>query len=83
MKTTTVKLAEEGWTLVTNKQALLQFNDRVFMALTGGPAPDENIGFVMEAREKYINNSNEVSVYVRRIKGGTGVESVRVAEVTA
>ena len=77
--TKTVKI-ESDWLLVTNKVAMLQFNDTMHMALTSGEVPTETVGFVMKAGEKYVNSSSEVSVYAKSLRGGTAIESVRVAE---
>jgi hypothetical protein len=68
------------WTLITDKVALLQFNDEIEMALTSGLTPTDTIGITMDAKEKYINSAAGVSVWAKAKRGGTGVESVRVAE---
>lgn len=69
-----------NWTLVTNKVALLQFNDKMHMVITSGAAPSESVGFVMSALEKYVNTTDGLSIWAKALAGGSGNESVRVAE---
>lgn len=79
--TKTVSVTAE-WTFITNKVALLQFNDRMQMAITSGSTPTSSTaGFMMEEEEKYINSTAGVSVWAKAIpNNGSGRESVRVAE---
>lgn len=80
--TKTVNLTSDEWILVTEKPALIQFNDVMYMALTDGGVPAEAVGFKMGKDEKYVNTTTGVNVWVKRIYGGTSIESVRVAEET-
>lgn len=69
------------WTQVTSAIAMLQFNDEMSMAITSGLTPSESdAGFHMEVNEKYVNGAAGVTVWARSLRGGTGRESVRVAE---
>ena len=77
--TKTIPISPE-WTLITTKVAMLQFNDRMYMAVTSGEEPGESVGFVMGALEKYVNGINGISVWAKSLPGGTRNESVRVAE---
>lgn len=79
MVTRTVPISAT-WTLVTTKLALLQFNDKMYMAITSGDTPVEPVGFTMFAGEKYINGADGINVWAKTIQGGTNRESVRVAE---
>ena len=79
MVTRTVPISDT-WTLVTTKLALLQFNDKMYMAITSGGTPVEPVGFTMFAGEKYINGADGINVWAKTIQGGTNRESVRVAE---
>jgi hypothetical protein len=70
-----------SWTLVTSSVALLQFNDEMYMALTGGTTPAEIVGFTMDKGEKYINASDSMSVWAKtKMLQSSGIESVRVSE---
>lgn len=80
MTTRTVALSTDGWTLITNKIALLQFNDEMDMALTDGTVPSEVAGFNMARGEKYVNSTDGIAVFAKRKAGRTSIESVRVAE---
>lgn len=79
--TKTVNIGNE-WTLVTAKPALIQFNDIMHMALTDGDVPAESAGFKMMKDEKYVNTTTGVNVWAKSMRGGSNVESVRVAEET-
>ena len=79
MTTKTVMIGSE-WTAVTNKVALLQFNDDMTMALGTAAAPSDPIGFSMARNEKYISTVDGIVVWAKAKAGGTGTESVRVAE---
>jgi hypothetical protein len=68
------------WTKVVDGIALIQFNDKMYMALTGGGLPTETIGFSVKSGEKYINNSDAVTVWARRINSGDNVVSALVAK---
>lgn len=74
-------LVGTDWTVVTSKVALLQFSDEMYMAITDGSTPTEQVGFLMGINEKYINGASELVVFAKAIANrGTGRESVRVAE---
>ena len=78
---TSTKIIGTDWTLVTNKVAMLQFNDDMYIAITDGTLPSEQVGFYMVTHEKYINSLAGISVYAKSMPNrGTGKESVRVAE---
>lgn len=79
--TRTVNIGTD-WTKITNKVALLQFNNAMLMVLTGGTTPTDEAGFVMEVNEKYINNSTSITVWgkTQNHMNMTGINSVRVAE---
>ena len=79
MTTKTVMIGSE-WTVVTNKVALLQFNDDMTMALGTTVAPSDPVGFSMSRNEKYVNATDVVVIWAKAKAGGTGTESVRVAE---
>ena len=79
MMTKTV-LVGTDWTAVTNKVALLQFNDEMMMSLGTAVAPTDPVGFAMARGEKYVNTSDGIVVWAKSKAGGTGTESVRVAE---
>ena len=79
MTTKTVMIGNE-WTVVTNKVALLQFNDDMTMALGTAAAPSDPVGFSMSRNEKYVNAADGVVIWAKAKGGGTGTESVRVAE---
>ena len=78
--TKTVLLNSDEWTVVTNKVALLQFNDDMTMALGTAAAPNDPIGFSMSRNEKYVNAADGIVIWAKAKAGGTGTESVRVAE---
>ena len=81
--TKTVLVNSGGWTLVTSKPALIQFNDEMYMVLSDSDiAPADSVGFKMDKDEKYVSTTTGVRVWVRAIPGGTKVESVRIAEET-
>lgn len=78
--TTTVTVGL-NWTFITNKIAMLQFNNKMQMVLNGGGTPTDTIGFMMDTHEKYINNSVLISVWARLLPGApAGVDSIRLAE---
>ena len=79
MTTKTVMIGNE-WTAVTNKVALLQFNDDMTMALGTAAAPNDQVGFSISRNEKYVNAADGVVIWAKAKAGGTGTESVRVAE---
>ena len=79
MVTRTVPISAT-WTLVTTKVALLQFNDDMTMALGTTVAPSDPVGFFMSRNEKYVNAADGVVIWAKAKGGGTGTESVRVAE---
>ena len=79
MTTKTVMIGSE-WTVVTNKVALLQFNDDMTMALGTAVAPSDPVGFSMSRNEKYVNAADGIVIWAKAKSGGTGTESVRVAE---
>ena len=79
MTTKTVMIGSE-WTAVTNKVALLQFNDDMTMALGTATAPNDPVGFSMSRNEKYVNAADGIVIWAKAKAGGTGTESVRVAE---
>ena len=79
--TRTVQLEGKEWTFITNKVAMLQFNDRIQMTINSGEIPDSTQkGFVMALYEKYVNNDNGITVWAKRMPGGTNSESVTVLE---
>ena len=73
----------DEWSLVTNKVAMIQFNDKSFMQITSGEVPTELHGFNMARDEKYINSQAGVSVYAKvhsKSIGGSYDDSVIVLE---
>lgn len=77
----TVKLTTDGWELVTSAQALLQFNDAMYMYLGGATAPTDTLGLVMEKNEKYVNNSSGIYIWAKKVNGVTSIPSIRVVEM--
>ena len=75
-----VVLVGSDWTLITDKLALIQFNDEMEMYVNEGDTPTATTGFLMEVNEKYINSMAGVCVWAKSKQGGTNVESVRVVE---
>ena len=47
MTTKRVTLVGDDWTLITELPSMLQFSSEMYMHITDGAAPTENIGFVM------------------------------------
>ena len=78
--TRTVEVSDT-WTLITNKTALIQFNDEMYLAITHGTVPTESVGFIMQKYEKHLNGGDRLSVWAKSIYGGTNIESVRIMEV--
>lgn len=76
---TTTKPVTSDWTLVTASNAIVQFNDKMYMALTDGTVPTSVGGLRMEVDEKFENTLG-TSVYVKDRHGGTNRSSVVVAE---
>ena len=73
----------DTWTLVTDKVAMIQFNDKSFMQITSGEIPTELYGFNMARDEKYINSQNGISVWAKvhsNSVGGAYNDSVIVLE---
>lgn len=70
------------WTLITNKPALLQFNEAMEVILNDGDTPTETAGFRMIKYEKYVNTTTGVHVWGRTFIGTIGSKTVRVAEET-
>ena len=75
-KTVTVN---STWTLVTNKVALLQFNDDMYMAISSGDMPIDNVGFKMQGNEKYVNGMDGISVWAKTKQKVLITGTVRVA----
>lgn len=66
MTTKTVMIGSE-WTVVTNKVALLQFNDDMTMALGTTVAPSDPVGFSMSRNEKYVNAADGIVIWLSLI----------------
>lgn len=75
-----VVLAGDDWTLITELPSMLQFSSEMYMHITDGAVPTENIGFVMETNEKYVSSA-ALSIWAKPIKNKTTIKSVRVVEV--
>ena len=82
LDTRTVKVSNT-WTLITNKTALIQFNDEMYLAITHGTVPTESVGIVMQKYEKHLNGGDHLSVWAKSIYGGTNIESVRIMEAVS
>ena len=80
MTTKTVKLEDTGWTLITTLPSMVQFNSEMYMYITDGGAPAEDVGFTMEANEKYISSA-ELIIWAKPKGNKTTVKSVRVVGV--
>lgn len=73
----------DTWALVTNKVAMIQFNDKSFMQITSGEEPTGLYGFNMDRNEKYINSRDGISIWVKvhsKSVGGPYDDSVIVLE---
>ena len=79
MTTKTVAVGDD-WTLITELPSMLQFSSEMYMYITDGAAPTENIGFVMGTNEKYVSSA-ALSIWAKPIKNKTIVKSVKVVEV--
>lgn len=62
--TNTVIVGNE-WTLVVTGVAMLQFNSNMYMAVTSGGLPLDNVGFTMDKGEKYVNASGTAQIYAK------------------
>ena len=73
----------DTWSLITNKVAMIQFNDKSFMQITNGEVPTELHGFNMARDEKYINSIDGTYVWAKvhsKAVGGMFDDSVIVVE---
>ena len=57
---------------------MLQFSSEMYMHITDGAAPTENIGFVMGTNEKYVSSA-ALSIWAK--KNDTTSKSVKVVEI--
>ena len=80
MTTKMVTLVGDDWTLITELPSMLQFNSEMYMYITDGAAPTENVGFIMETNEKYVSSA-ALSIWAKPRGNKTTVKSVRVVEV--
>jgi len=78
--TTKTILVNKTWTLITNVYAVIQFNDKMTMAITSHGEPTEDIGLIMEAGQIYTNDAPGTAVWVKGYSSGSNIESVRVIE---
>lgn len=80
MTTKMVTLPGDGWTLITELPSMLQFSSEMYMYITDGAVPAENIGFIMETNEKYVSSA-ALSIWAKPIKNKTTTKSVKVVEI--
>ena len=78
--TTKTVIVGDDWTLITELPSMLQFSSEMYMYITDGAAPTENIGFVMGTNEKYVSSA-ALSIWAKPIKNKTTIKSVKVVEV--
>ena len=80
MTTKMVTLVGDDWTLITELPSMLQFSSEMYMHITDGAVPTENIGFVMETNEKYVSSA-ALGIWAKPIKNKTTIRSVKVVEI--
>ena len=80
MTTKMVTLVGDDWTLITELPSMLQFSSEMYMYITDGAAPTENVGFIMETNEKYVSSA-ALSIWAKPRGKKTTIKSVRVVEV--
>ena len=80
MTTKIVTLVGDDWTLITELPSMLQFSSEMYMHITDGEVPIENIGFIMETNEKYVSSA-ALSIWAKPIRNKTTIRSVKVVEV--
>ena len=78
--TTKTVIVGDDWTLITDLPSMVQFNSEMYMYITDGAAPTENVGFIMETNEKYVSSA-ALSVWAKSRGNNTTIKSVRVVEV--
>lgn len=79
LSTKTVQVESE-WTMVTNKVALLQFNDDMFVILNGSSTPPNKVGTLVKKDETYTNAVPGLYVWAKSKLDGSNIESIRVTE---
>ena len=79
MTTKMVTLVGDDWTLITELPSMLQFSSEMYMYITDGAAPTENVGFIMETNEKYVSSA-ALSIWAKPRRNNTTIKSVRVVE---